>query len=273
MLTHYCRDRHYRKIRRRGAVVFRTAAVTTALLSVAALTSFECHFHKNLDDGAAASLPWAPAACCFLDLCEDLPLDECVELGGGSEGPGSTCSATSCPRAELVNTSPDYPCGSSLPRVGNHVLRLTFHVPVTQPKAGEVEIRELLPEGEVGPDLSGEFSFSLEEDGHVLRIAENGAVLRNETWYGVMNTGEWASVNAFEVDYVVIRGDANNSGSVSQLDFSAINASTVFEADTPDDSRFDINTVGGISYTDISAASAFTNSEHPVKPDGHGCFP
>jgi hypothetical protein len=88
------------------------------------------------------------------------------------------------------------------------VLRFTFACEITAPYSGKVKIAELQSGGSFGDDLSSSFTFSV-ENGNVLRIEEDGTVLSNETWYAVVNDG-WSGVADFEMDYVVVRGDADN---------------------------------------------------------------
>ena len=225
----------------------------------------------------------------------------CTAVGGEFYGETMLCSdagVCSCPPApaQLIDTS--CVCNDSLSRVGRNVLRFYFDAPITEPASGELEIRELLPDGAFGADdLSPLFRMSLEGD-RVLRVEEHGCfdgtcdfasgsaacldgpdagkpcgqALANETWYVVMNRGGWCVVADFALDFVVLRGDANNDHVTSFTDLSAINAMFSEPADTPDDSRFDINTVGGVSFTDLSAANAFIGSSAiDTKPDRHDC--
>ena len=92
-----------------------------------------------------------------------------------------------------------------------------------------------------------------------------GKVLTNTLWYTIFNHGTWCATEPFEVSYSVVYGDANNSGDVGLVDLSAIH----FYASMPDDpehskdnSRFDINTFGGVSFIDLSSAYAYTGSKH-----------
>ena len=82
---------------------------------------------------------------------------------------------------------------ASLTRTESHVLRFTFDndIQLTSRDACPVEIRELLPGGAYGDDLAASFSCTI-EGGNVLRIAETGTVLENETWYAILNAGGWA---------------------------------------------------------------------------------
>ena len=99
-----------------------------------------------------------------------------------------------------------------------------------------------------------------------------GVVLANETWYAVLNSGNWAGVADFKVDYASVYGDANNDQTTGFIDLSAINAMQSPLNQTPDDTRFDINTIGGVSFADLSAANVFIGSSVlGTKPSGHDC--
>ncbi len=192
---------------------------------------------------------------CDYDSCDDCDdndiWDECDE--------GS-------PDAVLIDTT--YACGDTLTRTQDHVLRFTFACGITAPDAGEVEIRELLANGQFGSDLSSSFAFTV-ENGNVLRVEEDGTVLDNETWYAVLNDGGWSGVDDFEMDYVVVRGDANNSGFTNYSDLSTINANLTDPAE--DDDRNDIDASGAVNSADVSTANDYINSEAEEKPTGHTC--
>lgn len=177
-----------------------------------------------------------------------------------------------CGNAHLLESK--YACDSSLSRAGDNILRFTFDTDLTggPPAPGELLIRELLDGGAFGPDISANFVFSI-EGGNTLKIEEPGQVFSNETWYAVMNTGDWCDAETFQVDYAVVYGDANNDRVTSFGDLSAINALASDPADTPDNSRFDINTDGQVSFADLSAANSFNGSSALNKPTGHGCLP
>ena len=162
------------------------------------------------------------------------------------------------------------PCDNVLPRFTNNVLRLTFGGTISQPAAGEVEIRELQAGPATGADLSSQFIFTVEGT-DVLRIEENGDVLADGKWYGIMNTGSWSGVANFEVDYAVVVGDVSNDGFNDFSDLSAIFANQTGAA--ADDDPYDINADGFVDFSDLSAALGFNGSFDPGKPDGHGCTP
>ncbi len=163
------------------------------------------------------------------------------------------------------------PCDNVLPRFTNNVLRLTFGGAISQPAAGEVEIRELQAAGGFGSDLSSQFIFAVEGT-DVLRIEENGDVLVDGAWYGITNTmGSWPGVADFQVDYVVVVGDVSNDGFNDFSDLSAIFANQTGAA--ADDDPYDINADGFVDFSDLSAAFGFNGSFDPGKPADHGCKP
>lgn len=171
---------------------------------------------------------------------------------------------------DLVDSN--YPCDMSLTRTGGHVLRLMFDGDISVPAAGQLMIQELAAGGAfTGPDLSDQFTFTV-EGGTTLRIAENGTVLANEAWYGIYNAGTWPGVGAFEMDYVVVIGDVNDSGFTNFSDLAVINQN--LSGSSADDDVYDINASGFVNFSDIAAANQFgivPASEAPDKPDGHVC--
>lgn len=206
----------------------------------------------------------------------DAPLDP---FRAGGDLIGGTIAlevGSACANAGLLDlpalSASKYPCDSSLSRVGNNILRYVFDIDVDPPAPSEIEVRELLDGGLFGLDLSAFFDISIEGT-TVLKVAEIGEVLLNETWYAVINTGAWCSAEAFQVDYVTVFGDANNSGDTSFTDLSAINS--FISIDFSDDSRFDINTIANVSFADLSAANSFIPlpTVAPAKPSGHVCSP
>ena len=166
----------------------------------------------------------------------------------------------------------EYSCGTSLSREGNNILRLPFDVDLnTVPVAGEIQVRPLVDGGTFGADISGSLVITV-EDGNILTLTETGQVLTNGVWYGITNTGGWSGVADFQVDYAVVYGDANETLFSSATDLSAIRANFLDLGLTPDNSRYDINTIGGITATDLSAARA-DFSDLLLTPSGHGCSP
>ena len=165
----------------------------------------------------------------------------------------------------------EYPCGTSLSREGGNILRFEFDIPVSAPGPGDIEVRELLDGGLFGPDIAPLLTITV-ENGNVLTITEAGQVFTNGTWYGVTNSGLWCDAGNFQVDYAVVYGDANGTFFTSATDLSAVRANFADLGVTPDNSRYDINKVGGITATDLSAARA-DFSDLLIKPTGHGCSP
>ncbi len=235
------------------------------------------------------------------DVCIEAAEGFCTGVSGEYLGDATQCvdpGVCDCPAElpTLIDTT--YGCDDSLPRIGHHVLRYFFDLPIPLPVPGEIEIRELLPAGAVGAvDLSELFDFTVEGDS-VLRIVEDGCrggtcdfalfdarcldgpdvgqpcgqVLENEKWYAVMNNGTWCAAAEFKVDYAVVHGDANNDLVTAFADLSTINVNLMPLNQTPDDSRFDITTTGGISFADLSSTFAKNGSTAlRTKPDGHVC--
>ena len=177
-----------------------------------------------------------------------------------------------------VLTGSSFACEDSLSRVGRvpdplpyerNVLRFTMSGTIIEPEAGEIEIRELLDSGEFGADLSEDFTFTVESD-NVLRVGENGQVLENEKWYAVLNTGNWACSDAFQMNYPVVYGDADGGKFTNFADLSLINQNLVSNAE--DDDRYDIDVSGAVNYADISLANDNIGSEATVNPPSeHAC--
>ncbi|MEK6676457.1 MAG: hypothetical protein AABZ47_12500, partial [Planctomycetota bacterium] len=115
-----------------------------------------------------------------------------------------------------VSSSPS--CDQSLWRTANNTLSILFDDAITAPAAGEVQVNELMAGGAFGADISGSFTFTV-ENGNTLRVRENGdSALDHRIWYAVRNTGAWSGVAAFKVDLVVMIGDANNDNRVQAID-------------------------------------------------------
>lgn len=255
------------------------------------------------DDGRSTSIGRAISAAerGSTSSCLDNAEGFCTAVLGEYQGDGTLCAdagVCSCPAAPANLIGSSYACGDSLSRAGRNVLRFEFDAPIEPPMPGEIEIRELLPGGSFGlDDLSPLFQFSVEGD-NVLRVEEHGCTdgtcdfgagtatcldgpdagkpcihpLANETWYGLMNLGGWCETAEFQMNYVVVLGDANNDLVTSFADLSAINSMMSEPANTPDDSRFDINITGGVGFADLSAANSFNGSSAlNSKPDRHTC--
>ncbi len=191
------------------------------------------------------------------DACPDTPEGTVVDDRG-------------CPAVALASSIPD--SGQSLWRNQKNVIRLTFDGDISVPGAGEVMIQEMIDGGICGDDLSAGFTFTVENDTQgqprVLRIRETASFLQHRKWYAVRNTGAWAAVAPFTVQYVVQVGDANNDGRVLNTDFGLVNAAIpTFSA--ADDDRRDINGDGRILNTDFGVLNSKIPSFPVAKPSGH----
>lgn len=163
--------------------------------------------------------------------------------------------------------------GQSLWRTTNNIARLTFSQNITAPLAGQVEIRQMLPNGLFGADLSSGFTITLENDGaaqpRILKIVDNGASdLIHRNWYAIRNIGGWTTVANFTVQYVVQIGDATNDGQVVNLDASTVNAG-IPNFTPADNDRRNIDGDGAILNADVSAVNARIPSFVVPKPTGH----
>lgn len=198
---------------------------------------------------------------------DDTPITVWDAYGGNVTGNSLQLPCSGVGEVNLVDSS--FPCDMSLTRTEGHVLRLVFDGDISAPAAGQLVIQELAAGGAfTGPDLSDQFTYTV-EGGTTLRIAETGTVLATETWYGIYNAGTWPGVGNFEMDYVVVRGDVNNSGFTNFSDLSTINQNLT--GTSADDDVYDINASGFVNFSDISTANQSINSEAPAKPDGHVC--
>ena len=176
-----------------------------------------------------------------------------------------------CSEVVMFDMDPPQDCDRSLPRIANNVIELWFDGTIAAPSAGQIEVRELLPAGGLGEDLSDSFTVTI-EGVDVLRLTENGGILSNETWYAIVNTGAWPCVDEFKRDYIVVYGDANGDGRTSAFDANDIWQN---RADpSPKESRFDINGDGRVNAFDANLA---WNNRNPVdppdKPSEHTCIP
>jgi hypothetical protein len=171
----------------------------------------------------------------------------------------------------VATSTPD--TGTSLWRNTANVVRITFDRNITQPTSGQLEIRELLAGGAVGANLSGSFTFTLENDGggdpRVLVIKDTGSNLTHRSWYTVRNTGNWTAVDVFHGDFVVQVGDANRDGRVLFNDLGVINGSVPCFAAC--DAFLDINGDNRILFNDLGVANGSIPSFPVAKPAGHSC--
>jgi len=183
--------------------------------------------------------------------------------------PAQTPNLPACDAA-LIQSVPT--SGRSLPRSARNLIRLRFDRDITAPLAGQLLIREMLPGGTYGADLSAGFTFEVESDAQdcrrVLRIRETGSTLQHRKWYAVLNTGSWTGVSPFTVQYVVQVGDVNNDGRVLNVDFGLVNPA-VPSFDVADDDRRDINGDGRILNSDFGVLNSKIPSFPVAKPAGH----
>ncbi len=232
----------------------------------------------NLGDTPAGNLTITMHPC--QDDCNNNQLcDECevscftygceFSLGCGTaiDSNGNGIPDECEPGVALIDKAPA--CDASLPKLRNNVVRLTFDNPIVAPRPGQILIQSLGAGGTFGPDLSANFTFSV-EPGNVLRIRDNASTLANTTWYAIRNTGGWSGVDVFEVDYVVVIGDSDNTSlnDFADLSFTFANLTT---AVVLDDNRSDVNSDTFVDFADISDAFGYNGSSVPDKPSGHEC--
>jgi len=167
---------------------------------------------------------------------------------------------------------------ASLWRSRKNIIRLTFGSDIAASTgpislAEKLEIRQLLPGGEFGPDLSGGFDFSVENDGgglpRVLRIQDTGGNMSHRAWYGILNNGGWLAVPPFEVQHVLQIGDADGNKLVISLDVGAVNAGIPCFVDCGDDNRLDIDGDGRVISLDVGVVNGHIGSFTVSKPSGH----
>jgi hypothetical protein len=202
--------------------------------------------------------PGQPFAC-----CAGAGTGTCTEYVSG--GTFTFHVGTGCTPVTLTASSPV--TQKSWWRTTKNIARLTFSGAISAPLAGNVKIQQLLDAGAFGADLSGTFTFTV-EPGNILKVRDNAATLQHRTWYAVRNTGDWACVAPFEVQYVVQMGDGNNDGRVLFTDLGFIN-SVIPRDPAADDDRHDINSDGRVLFTDMGVANAKIPSDIVPKPTGH----
>lgn len=185
---------------------------------------------------------------------------------------GNTLVLPCIPDVTDVNLVPpaDPICDASLTRSHDNCMLFTFDGAIAAPNAGDITIRELdTGGGYIGLDLSDQFTFTV-EPGDILKIAENGDVLDNGTWYGIVNSG-WSGVTAFKVDYRVVYGDVDNNGSTTAADASDVWGNRGPAAGDCD--PYDVDGNGSITASDASDTWGLRGSVAPAKPAGHACSP
>jgi hypothetical protein len=202
--------------------------------------------------------------------------DECDIANGTSLDVNLNGIPDECEVPIGVNLTAKAPaCDASLPKLRGNVVRLTFSGPIVAPTAGQILIQSLGAGGTFGPDLSANFTYTV-EPGNVLRIFDGvgpipGTNLANATWYAIRSTGGWPGVNPFEVDYVVVIGDSDATSLNDFADLSFVFANLTGVA--ADDNPSDVNSDTFVDFADISDAFGFNGSIAPLKPGGHGCVP
>lgn len=161
----------------------------------------------------------------------------------------------------------------SLWRIERNVIELTFDraLPLAPTGgSGEVLIQELVTgAGNFGSDLSSSFTFSVVGAGDVLRIEESApGVLTHQRWYAVRSTGSWSGVDAFEVHYVNLIGDAFSDNLVNFTDVTRV-LNQNGQAVPPAAERNDINGDGLVTFTDVTLTLNRNGTGAPPKPSGH----
>ncbi len=186
---------------------------------------------------------------------------------GGLVGGTTQFCSDGC-NSHLVLNQLTYPCDSSLPRLANNTIRLPFNAAIAAPTSGQVRISTIGAGGGFGPDLSASFTFSV-LPGNILKIVENGTVFANGTWYAIRNDGTWPGVCDFEVTYVAVTGDSDNTLLNDFADLSFIFGNLTGAASDTDRSDMDASTF--VDFADITFAFGFNGSTAPLKPGGHAC--
>lgn len=218
------------------------------------LGNLACDDYVNGDDIAL----WLAMALGETDVdeCADVapPFDGILDSDDLAEFVARLLTTPLCTVPTLLYSEPDN--DETIWRTQNNILRLYFDVELPDiPAPGDLKIQMLL--GGLGPDLSADFSFSIEEDGQgrsrILRIQEDGTVLSERTWYRIRNDGTWTDVNPFSFDVAVQVGDVNNDGVVSNADVNAISA-VVPMYGAADDDRRDIDGDGDVLNADFLLA-------------------
>ena len=208
-----------------------------------------------------------------VDLDQDKNVDEPTpyDLGGSARILGTVdMGAYEAILPMLIDSNP--PDQGTLWRSQNNIMRLTFSDDITTPGAGHVTIKELLPDGAFGPDLSANFTFAIESDGgnpRILKIDETTSILEHRKWYAIQNEGDWEGVATFELQLVVQVGDCDGNGIVISLDVGCVNAAIPCFTNCGDDARPDIDGDGRIISLDVGVVNAHIGSFAVTKPSGH----
>ena len=102
----------------------------------------------------------------------------------------------------------------------------------------------------------------------MLEIRENGAVLTNQTWIAVRNTGAWPGVLPFIIHYMVQMGDVDNDGHALLDDVEVIVGGLGLPAEAGE--RRDVDGDQHVLFADISSVIPYSGNGPVEKPDGHG---
>jgi len=207
-----------------------------------------------------------PRGCNDLDCCDRICSDRinrfCCEVAWDE-----LCAAAAgeCPPAPAKLSASKPPHKGTLWRSQNNIVRITFDADITAPKPGEVKIAELLQCGIYGSELpTSSFTFDVENDTggrpRVLKIQENGSVLRHRRWYAFRNVGNWQGVANFELHYLVQAGDCDGDGAVISLDVGCVNAGIPCFTDCGVDNRKDIDGDGRVISLDVGVVNAHIGS-------------
>ena len=180
--------------------------------------------------------------------------------------------------ANLMTTLPrDHPLGQRqwrFPDIGplslgaNNSVHLSFDSPIQPPAPGELTMRQLLADGEFGPDLlaDGVVGIIVGSNGASLRLRENGRRLVNQAWYAIQPT-DWPGVAPFRVNVFTLLGDFDVNGTVLAADVLAINS--MANGRRPQGARDDINGDGFKTQADVLILNAHVGTAMPPKPSGH----
>jgi hypothetical protein len=218
-----------------------------------------CTTDSQCDTGACVG---TPIDCDDGDLCNGLEWCD-TELG---------CTAGDV----WMDAEPQ--CNGSVSRIRNNEIILWFHEQLTSGVGGLCEVRELLPDGLYGPDLSEDFVF--EVTGNALRVREQGSVLDNRKWYGLLCDEGIGAIGPFEYHFTVLMGDANGDHFIDASDLSTCNSLVsplryrcdvdAAGSDCGTVHRCDANEDGFVNAIDLSTINAYVGPfAGPLKPKGH----
>ena len=187
--------------------------------------------------------------------------------GQGGEADVEAASESGLTLPQLVSTEP--PMDTTLCRVTNNCIRLTFDQPVALTGGNELLIRAIGLS--MGPDFGGSFTCSIDlafdPSGNTLKAKENLAVLTNKVWYRVESN--LLDCQPFALDLCTLIGDVNNDGLVFTTDYGFVKRRIPPPMPPFDDcAREDLNGDGLIFPTDYGYIKAHIPSFKPPKPPG-----